>query len=231
MRITGRMLSTAAIATALTVGLVGAGLAQDATPDAGEDTASPAFPNHFHLGTCDELDPAPAYPLADLTFPEWVAPLSGDSDASVEVIVPEPGEFGNAPIPAAVATTELQVPLADIVSGGHALNVHDAADPSSYVACGNIGGVPDDRGDLFVGLGEHEGSGYSGVAWLHDNGGSTTVVVFLTHPAAQPAIAEGLAEMVSAAATEEALSATPEMAPAATPEMETDSAPEATPVT
>src|SRR5262249_37713045 len=47
---------------------------------------------------------------------------------------------------------------------------------------------------LVIGLGELNGSGYSGVAWLHDNGdGSTTVSVFLTEkegegaaPAASP---------------------------------------------
>lgn len=230
MRITGRFLSTTVLATALTVGLVGAGLAQDATPTAGDEMASPAYPNHFHLGTCDDLDPAPAYPLADLMFPSWVASLSGEADAEVEVVLPEPGEFGNAPIPAAVATTDLQVPLADILSGGHALNVHDASDPSQYVACGNVGGVPDERGDLFVGLAENEDSGYAGAAWLHDNGGSTTVVVFLTHPAAQPAVAEGLAAMVAAAAAEEAAAATAE-APAATPESATEDVPAATPVT
>jgi hypothetical protein len=38
--------------------------------------------------------------------------------------------------------------------------------------------------DLALGLGELNGSGYSGVAWLHDNGdGTTTVTVFLTHNA------------------------------------------------
>ncbi len=231
MRITGRLLSTSVIASAMALALVGAGLAQDATPSAGDNMASAAYPNHLHLGSCDDLDPAPAYPLADLEFPDWVASLSGDESASVEVVLPEPAEFGNAPIPAAVATTELQVPISEIVAGGHALNVHDPADPSRYVACGNIGGVPDSRGDLFVGLGEHEGSGYSGVAWLHDNGGSTTVVVFLTHPAAQPAIAEGLMAMVAEAEAEAAAAATPSESPAATPGMDADAAPEATPVT
>lgn len=229
MRITGRMLSTAAVATAMTVGLVGASIAQDATPLAGEGemdmTAGAAvYPNHFHLGTCADLDPAPAIPLADLQFPDWVPSLSGEAGGDIEVVLPSPADFGNAPIPAAVATTDVDVPLADIVAGGHAVNVHDPADPSQYVACGNVGGVPDARGDLFFGLSEHEDSGYSGAVWLHDNGGSTTVVVFLTHPAAQPAVEAGLAAAVAAA---EAEVATPEMAPAATPE----AAPEATPVT
>ncbi len=230
MRKTGTLLGTVAVATAMSIGFVGVGLAQDATPASGDEAAALTYANHFHLGTCDELDPAPAVPLADLMFPDWVGALTGEANDSIEIVLPEPGDFGNAPIPVAVATTDVQVPLADIVSGGHALNVHDAMDPSVYVACGNVGGSPDENGDLFIGLGEHEGSGYSGVAWLHDNGSSTTVVVFLSHPAVQPAIAEGLASM-AAAATEEA--ATPDAA-AATPAADaeaTESAPEATPVT
>jgi hypothetical protein len=224
MRLSGRLLSTAAVATALLVGLVGAGLAQDATPTAGDEAASPGYPNHFHLGTCDDLSPEPAIALADLQFPDWVTALSGEADPS-EVVLPAADDLGNAPIPAAVSTTEVPVPLADIIAGKHAINVHDAADPSFYIACGNVGGVPDERGDLFIGLGEDNDSGYTGAAWLHDNGSSTTVVVFLTHPGAQPMIAEGLAALVAAAAAEEEAEATPETAPAATPEAD------ATPVT
>jgi hypothetical protein len=227
MHFSGRLLSTVAVAAAMTAGLIGAGLAQDATPTAGEGEASGGYPNHFHLGTCDDLDPEPAIALADLQFPEWVASMSGEADANIEVVLPDPDEFGNAPIPAAVSTTEVPVALAEIIAGKHALNVHDPVGPSAYVACGNIGGVPDERGDLFVGLAEHEGSGYSGAAWLHDNGGSTTVVVFLTNPGAQPAIEAGLAAMAAAAAAEDEADATPEAAPAATPEAEA----EATPVT
>jgi hypothetical protein len=216
MRLSGRLLSTAAVATTLLAGLVGAGFAQEATPTAGNGENGAAYPNHFHLGTCADLNPEPAITLAPLEFPDWVASLSGET-TDIEVVLPEPDDFGNAPIPVAVATTEVAVPLADIVAGKHAINVHDAADPSVYIACGNVGGVPDERGDLFVGLGEQEGSGYMGAAWLHDNGSSTTVVVFLTHPAAQPAIETGLAAMVAAAAAEQD-EATPASAPAATPE-------------
>jgi hypothetical protein len=229
MRVPSRLLTTAAMAAVMTVGLVGAGLAQDATPMAGGDEqAAGAYPNHLHLGTCAELDPAPAVPLADLQFPDWVASLSGDAAADIEVVMPEPDDFGNAPIPAAVATTEVPVALADIIAGKHALNVHNPENPEEYVACGNVGGVPDERGDLFIGLGEHEGSGYSGAAWFHDNGGSsTTVVVFLTQPSAQSGIEADLAAMAAAVMAEEELEATPMAEAEATPEVDA----EATPVT
>lgn len=222
MRVPGKLITTAAVATALTLGIVGAGHAQDATPMAGME-ASPGYPNHLHLGTCDNLNPQPAVVLADLEFPAWVNSLSGEASLAEDAI-PDVANFGGAPIPVAVATTEVDVPLADIISGGHGLNVHDAADPSIYIACGNVGGVPDDRGDLFIGLAEQNDSGFSGTAWLHDNGGSTTVTVFLNHNAAQDEITSELSALQAAEATPEA-TATEE--PAATPE----AAPEGTPVT
>jgi hypothetical protein len=230
MRITGRLLATAAVATAMTLGLVGDGLAQEATPTAGEGQAGAAYPNHFHLGTCDNLNDEPAIPLANLEFPDWVATLSGEAGQSVEVVIPDAEAFGNAPIPVAVATTEVPMPIADLVAGKYAVNVHDPADPSRYVACGNVGGVPDERGDLFFGLGEYEGSGYTGAVWLHDNGSSTTVVVFLAHPSAQPEIERGLAAAVATAAAEQAAAATPASA-AATPVATEEPGAEATPIT
>lgn len=216
----GKLLAIAAVATALTMGVIGSGVAQDATP-AATDEAAGGFPNHFHLGTCDELDPAPAVQLADLRFPDWATAMSAAEGGEMEEVLADAADFGNAPIPVAVATTEVAVPLADIVAGGHALNVHDAEDVSVYIACGNVGGIADERGDLFIGLDEVDGSGYSGVAWLHDNGASTTVVVFLSNPEAQAAIDTSLAAMAAAAAEE----ATPETAPAATPETEADATP------
>ena len=78
----------------------------------------------------------------------------------------------------------MAIPLADIVAGKHSINIErsDPDDPEDAVACGNIGGVVDENGDLFVGLGETNDSTHSGVVWLHDNGASTTIVVFLAHP-------------------------------------------------
>ena len=226
MRVPGKLIATATVATALTLGIVGAGHAQDATPMAGIEAAA-GYPNHLHLGTCDNLDPQPAVTLADLEFPSWVSELTGES-TSAEGAIPDIANFGGAPIPVAVATTEVDVPLADIISGGHGLNVHDASDPSIYIACGNVGGVPDERGDLFIGLAEQNDSGYSGAAWLHDNGGSTTVTVFLNHNAAQDEISSELSSLQAAAATPEASAeATATEEPAATPE----AGPEGTPVT
>jgi hypothetical protein len=224
MRIVGSpctLLSTAALAVAMTIGLAGAGFAQDATPTAMDDDAGVAYPAHLHSGDCANLSVEPVERLADLLLPDWVAGLTEGDDTD---IVAE--DFGNAPIPVAAATTEVNIPLADIVAGKHAINVErpEPDDPEDSVACANIGGVVDEQGDLFVGLGESNGSGHHGVVWLHDNGTSTTIVVFLAHPEEAAGIETALAAL---AAAEEAAAATPMATPEATPVADAD----ATPVT
>jgi hypothetical protein len=216
-----QLLSTAALAVAMTVGLAGVGFAQDATPTAMGDDAGLAYPTHLHSGDCDNLSAEPVQRLADLLLPEWVAGLTEGEDAG---IVAE--DFGNAPIPVAAATTEVNLALADIVAGKHAINVEspNPDDPEDSVACGNIGGVADERGDLFVGLGESNGSGHHGIVWLHDNGTSTTIVVFLAHPEEAAGIETALAVL---AAAEEEAAATPVASAAASPVADVD----ATPVT
>ncbi|MDF3018332.1 MAG: hypothetical protein K0R44_3557 [Thermomicrobiales bacterium] len=134
MRIAGRpctLLSTAALAVAMTVGLAAAGFAQDATPAAMDDDVGVAYPTHLHSGDCANLSAEPVERLADLLLPEWVAGLTeGDG---TEIVAED---FGNAPIPVAAATTEVNIPLADIVAGKHAVNVErpEPDDPEDSVA-------------------------------------------------------------------------------------------------
>ena len=175
----------------------------------------------LHSGDCDNLSAEPVERLADLLLPDWVAGLTQGDDTD---IVAE--DFGNAPIPVAAATTEVNIPLADIVSGKHAIDVEspNSDDPEDSVACANIGGVVDEQGDLFVGLSETHGSGHYGVVWLHDNGTSTTIVVFLAHPEEAAGVETALAAL---AAAEEEAAATPMATPAATPVADAN----ATPVT
>jgi hypothetical protein len=211
----------------MTVGLVGTSLAQDATPTAMGDLGP--MVSDLHQGSCGELSAEPVQRLADLQFPEWVTAMASGDESDLESVAIAAEDFGNPPVPVAVATTEVTMPLADIVSGGHAINIEssDSEDAADAVACGNIGGIPDENGDLFVGLEPANDSGHSGVAWLHDNGVSTTIVVFLAHPEEREAIEASLAGLLAASIAEgETEEATP-MAPAATPEAVAD----ATPVT
>lgn len=168
-----RALTMAAVVGATTLGTAGLAVAQDATPMAGMEQAA-AFPNHIHEGTCDNLNPEPVFPLADLAFESAEASMG----SAMATPMAGMGMMGEG-IPVAVATTEVPATLDAIVSGGSAINVHDSADISRYIACGSIVGTPDDNGNLFVGLGELNDSGYDGVAWLLGDGDATTVTVFL----------------------------------------------------
>src|SRR5919112_2264614 len=166
------------------------GAAQDATPAAGSGHAHPA---HIHLGTCDALDPNPAFPLADVTL----APdASGDA------------ADGATAIPVERSVTTVDATVEDLRSGGYAINIHQSVDDiGTYIACGNLSGVIDDSGALVVGLGELNDSGYSGIAILTEQGEQTNVSVFLTE-ALSGAGAQATDSSATGAATEAAANAT-----------------------
>jgi plastocyanin len=128
-------------------------------------------PAHIHAGTCAALGDV-VFPLSDVGGEMMDA--SG-SPVAATAMGPETA------IPVDVSMTTVQADLNTIISGGHAINVHESAENiGNYIACGDIGGAVMGS-DLAIGLGELNDSGYSGVAWLHDNGdGTTAVTVFLT---------------------------------------------------
>ena len=171
-------------------------LAQGGTPEPGaygavdEDlsyggpagTAAPgsgilAHPAHIHVGTCDALDPNPLFPLSN------VAVLTGSQLGSGTAIQPE------------ISATTIDAPLADLVAGAHAINVHDrASNLQLYIACGEIAGIPLADGSLPIVLGEQNASGYRGVAHLRPNPTNparTDVAVFLTGGSASVATPVG----------------------------------------
>jgi FlaG/FlaF family flagellin (archaellin) len=79
------------------------------------------------------------------------------------------------------SSTTVDAALDDIISGEHAINVHESAERIDvYIACGDVTGEAAD-GMLTVELQELNGSGASGQAMLTDNGdGTTTVELHLT---------------------------------------------------
>jgi hypothetical protein len=133
-----------------------------------EDTPHPA---HIHSGTCATLGDV-VYPLSNVGGPMTNA--SGTPEASMQMGATDA-------IPVETSVTTVQTTLSELTGTAYAINVHESADNiGTYIACGDIGGAVMGS-DLAIGLGELNGSGYSGVAWLHDNGdGTTTVTVFLT---------------------------------------------------
>ena len=164
-----RILGVAALA-ALAL-LAPAGLAQEATPLGGTAAGDGPHPAHIHSGTCDELGDV-VFPLAD------VASLTGE----------EMGAAGAHPVKVS-EVNNVDVPLQEILDGGHAINVHLSAEEiGEYIACGNIGGTVHEREngegmEITIALAELNGSGHVGIAWLGDDGeGGTNVTVSLIEP-------------------------------------------------
>lgn len=147
----------ARIATACAFAVLGMALPTRAA----QDSEAP-HPAHIHSGTCAQLGDVVS-PLTD------VAPL------------PNAGAAGPASaIPVELSVNQVDMPLQEIIDGGHAINIHQSAEEIDlYIACGDIGGVISDDG-LLIGLGELNDSGYRGVAQLQAAGDKTDVTVFLT---------------------------------------------------
>ena len=140
---------------------------------AAQDDEAEVHPAHIHTGTCVELGDV-VVPLSD------IAHIAGDAETS----------GATSAIPVKGSITVVDMPLHDIVDGGHAINVHLSAEEiSTYIACGDIGGaVTTDEGEeeseLIIGLGELNDSGHTGIAWLGADGDQTRVAVYLVEPAA-----------------------------------------------
>lgn len=148
-----------------------------AAPGTGAQTPSAeitiAHPVHVHTGTCAELGDV-AVPLNDLVSPagDWTGPDSA--------------------VPVTLSENFIDMPLQEIIDGGHAINVHlsnEAID--QYIACGDIGGVitTDEGGrrEMMIGLAELNDSGYTGTVWLGPSADDTQteISVILLEPAAQ----------------------------------------------
>jgi hypothetical protein len=84
--------------------------------------------------------------------------------------------------------TVVDMPLNEILDGGHAINVHLSAEEiDTSIACGDISGVvlmDEDDGErqLIIGLGDLNDSGHSGIAWISEEGDQTEVAVNLIEP-------------------------------------------------
>ncbi len=156
------------------------GFAQEATPAVDGGMGTEPHPAHIHAGTCDNLSEI-VFPLADVQMSTPSTGAASPAASPVAMGSPVAVVTTTAAIPAAVSVTTVEADLATILSAPHAVNVHLSTEQIGvYIACGDLGGTPDDQGNLFVGLAELNASGYSGTAWLHDNGdGTTTVTIFL----------------------------------------------------
>ena len=161
---------------------------------AAQDDEAEVHPAHIHSGSCAELGDVVA-PLTDITEVGGESERTGPASA----------------IPVKGSVTVVDMPLQEIIDGGHAINVHLSADEiDTYIACGDIGGaVTTDEGEtepeLIIGLGELNDSGHTGIAWLGAEGDKTRVAVYLVEPAnAGEASAEAAQEATPVAADADA---------------------------
>ncbi len=158
----GRSLRLGLVAALGTLTLLAPGLAA-------QDDEAEIHPAHIHSGTCDQLGDV-VLPLTD---------VAAADDAMHE------GAASAHPVK--TSETIVDIPLQEIIDGGHAINVHESAEAIDvYIACGDIGGaVTTDEGgrtELIIGLGELNDSGHHGVAWLGADGEQTEVVIVLVEP-------------------------------------------------
>jgi plastocyanin len=176
------------------------GISMSAPLARGQEVEDAPHPAHIHSGTCDNLGDIVA-PLSDVT--ELTA---GEVfGARTAVLVKE-------------SETDVEMPLGDILSAPHAINIHESADAiQNYIACGDIGGRVID-GNLTIGLRELNGSGHHGVAVLEGADDGTGVKIYLTEEGAeteQEAAPAAVATATTAPATATEVPAT--AAPAETP--------------
>ena len=124
---------------------------------------SPARPVTLHTGSCASLGSV-VEPLLEAT-----APL-GDIQGQASAIAAE------------TSFTRVPLLLDDLLEEPHAITVAESPEaPQESIACGDIGGVPDEIGGFVIVLTEQGGSGYQGIAYLapEDERDRTNVSVFI----------------------------------------------------
>ena len=190
-------------------GFLASGTAQNnpATPDTATPVANVSHPAHIHQGTCETLGDV-IFPLNNVVVPNSPAALVSDIASPVAeqegTPVASPVAEAEAAEGNAESTTVVEAALDDIISGGHAINVHESVENvANYIACGDVTGTPE-GGQLRVTLNELNDSGFTGEATLEDMGdGTTTVTIMLMdNNAAEASPAAGSSEEGAVAITD-----------------------------
>jgi plastocyanin len=168
-----------------------------ASPARGQELEADApHPAHIHSGTCDNLGDIVA-PLSDVT-----EQTAGESFGAATALLVKESE------------TDVPLPLGDILSAPHVINIHESAEAiQNYIACGDIGGRVID-GDLVIGLRELNGSGHHGVAVLEGNDDGTGVTVYLSEEGTGAEAEQDAATDAAPAATDAPATAAPAETPA-----------------
>jgi hypothetical protein len=174
------LLRTTLLVTVITLLGVGPGAITTRAQDEGDEP----HPAHIHDGSCETLGGI-AVPLNDVAYggmPPAAMAMGGtpaaDSSMSTPMAMGETVGSSSA-VPLETSVTLVDLPLAQIADGQHAISVHDSAGAIDvYIACGDIGGQM--LGDMLViGLQELNDSEEVGVAVLEEMGDQTQVAIFL----------------------------------------------------
>jgi len=181
-------------ALALVFGMVLTGGASGAAQQTGT-LPEAARPGHIHEGSCADL--------GEVAFPLTPATINGEAEGAVDL---SEAEGSAAAFPVYGSATEVEgVTIADLLEGEYAVNFHESEDNiQNYIACGDIGGVVTEDGDLLIGLAELNNSGYTGVAVLDGDDDELEVTVLLSPvnsagEAAATPVAEGTPEAAGGA--------------------------------
>ena len=170
----------------LTAGIMSLGAAGGAIAQqeelAGAGVGDVPHPAHIHTGTCGEGLGEVVTPLNDVASNKGTmmgTPTAGGMASPVA----SPVAGSMMAIPVMISVTTVDVAMADILAGEHAINVHESAENiGNYIACGNVNALPWDDQSVLFGIAPLNDSGYSGIGSLYDNGdGTTTVYIYLTH--------------------------------------------------
>ena len=140
--------------------------------------AADGHPARIHDGTCE----ATGRVADQLTGVGATVSLEGTP-------IPEPTTAGTAPFAnIEFSVTTIPDALDHLVNDPHAIVIYESDEAMDHViACGNVGGVRLEQGDLVAWLAAHQESGANGFAILHDEGGTaTTVTIYLDEPSEAP---------------------------------------------
>jgi plastocyanin len=159
---------------------------QAAAGDVSASTEEAAHPAHIHTGSCAALGEV-QFPLSDVL--PGGAVLDGKADATSGTVGFEEGEA------VAISTTSVEVTIAELLSGPHAISVLKNGDDDLAVACGNVSGRMVD-GSLIVGLQQLNNSSDVGIAVLREEAQRTTVSLYMLVVESQP-VATGPEEVVA----------------------------------
>ena len=132
------------------------------------------LPARIYPGVCGQLGAEPAFDLIDIGAP------GAQGTAAPETSTPAGAASA---VPVRYSTTIVDALLTDLTASDYAIDVRlDEADPATSVVCGDIGGIlagPAPGTELAIGLPQANASGYTGVAWLRDEGEQTVVNLFI----------------------------------------------------